>query len=128
MGRDAARLIRLGSASQMTHILLRSRERSGTSVARPQHFLKVAFALLGALILALPLAACGRKGPLDPPPGGYAFDPGLVRTPVSKKGGTSVHEQEKEDSKEKEPTFDEEGRPLAPAGTKKRLPGDWLLN
>jgi predicted small lipoprotein YifL len=34
----------------------------------PQHRLGIACALAVALVLPLALAACGRKGPLDPPP------------------------------------------------------------
>ena len=40
-------------------------------------------AAIGMLALALPLAACGRKGSLDPPPGGYALEQGTAKTPVS---------------------------------------------
>jgi predicted small lipoprotein YifL len=32
-------------------------------------------AVLAALVLALGIAACGRKGPLDPPPGASAPGP-----------------------------------------------------
>ena len=32
------------------------------------------FAAFGLLVLALGLSACGRKGPLDAPPGGLAAD------------------------------------------------------
>ena len=63
-------------------------------------------AALGALLLALglTLSACGRKGPLDPPPASLAGpQPGNIQT-------------------------DAEGRPLAPPGEKKRLPIDWLLD
>jgi len=38
----------------------------------------VFIAAIGALALALPLTACGRKGPLDPPPGGQMLDGGVV--------------------------------------------------
>jgi predicted small lipoprotein YifL len=78
--------------------------------------------MLGALVLALPLSACGRKGPLDPPPGGYAFDPGTVRTPSSNLG------QRREEERKPQPEYDEQGRPIAPRGPKKKLPGDWLID
>jgi predicted small lipoprotein YifL len=100
------------------------REISGSSVVRPQRPHRIAFVVLGTLVLALPLAACGRKGPLDPPPGGYAFEQGTIRTPVSRKGDTPVTAP----VKRKEPTYDEEGHPIAPEGDKKHLPGDWLLD
>jgi predicted small lipoprotein YifL len=55
------------------------------------------------LALGLTLSACGRRGPLDPPPG-------VVNTP---QGPVQL---------------DAEGKPLAPPGEKKRLPIDWLLD
>jgi len=56
-----------------------------------------------ALALGLTLSACGRRGPLEAPPG-------VVNTP---QGPVQL---------------DEQGRPIAPAGEKKRLPIDWLLD
>ena len=62
-------------------------------------------AVVAALFaLGLTLSACGRKGPLDPPPGA-AIGP----------GGTLIE-------------LDQEGRPLAPPGQKKRIPLDVLLD
>ncbi len=62
-------------------------------------------AVASALVLALglTLSACGRRGPLDPPPG-------VVNTP---QGPVEL---------------DAQGRPLAPPGEKKRLPIDLLLD
>jgi predicted small lipoprotein YifL len=64
-------------------------------------------AVLSALVLALglTLSACGRKGPLDPPPASLADQqqPSALAT-------------------------DTDGRTLAPPGQKKRLPIDWLLD
>jgi predicted small lipoprotein YifL len=64
-------------------------------------------AILGALALALglTLSACGRRGPLDAPPGAMtgAEQPADIQ-------------------------FDAQGRPLAPQGQKRRLPIDWLLD
>ena len=64
-------------------------------------------AILGglALVLGLTLSACGRRGPLDPPP-----------------GASSSLDQSAEIQK------DAQGRPIAPAGEKRRLPIDWLLD
>ena len=58
-----------------------------------------------ALVLALGLSqsACGRKGPLDPPPGVVSTPQGMIE-------------------------LDSQGRPLAPPGEKKRLPIDVLLD
>ncbi len=61
---------------------------------RDRPFLRLA--LLGALVASLGLAACGRKGPLDPPPAAsvtgepqanaQASTPGLMTSPI---GGAS---------------------------------------
>lgn len=56
-----------------------------------------------ALALGVTLSACGRRGPLDAPPG-YVNSP---QGPVE---------------------LDAQGRPMAPPGAKKRLPIDWLLD
>jgi predicted small lipoprotein YifL len=56
-----------------------------------------------ALALGLTLSACGRRGPLDAPPG-------VVNTP---QGPVQL---------------DSEGKPLAPPGEKKRIPLDVLLD
>ncbi len=66
--------------------------------------LRIAATAALALSLAASLSACGRKGPLDPPPASYA-------QPQPDQLGT-----------------DQEGRQLAPPGEKKRLPIDWLLD
>ena len=65
-------------------------------------------AAVGALALARgqTLSACGRKGPLDAPPGGEGFYP------------LQSNQQES----------DPQGRPLAPQGPKKRIPLDVLLD
>jgi predicted small lipoprotein YifL len=63
-----------------------------------------ATAVLG-FALAAGLSACGRKGPLDPPPAALA----------SPQQPSSLD-------------VDAEGRPIAPTGQKKRLPIDWLLD
>ena len=65
----------------------------------------IRIAVLGACLCAfgLALSACGRRGPLEAPPG-------VVNTP---QGPVQL---------------DAEGRPLAPPGEKKRLPIDALLD
>ena len=64
----------------MTNILLSLRQISEPAVHRR---LRTIVAVIGAMALALPLSACGRKGALDPPPGGYSLQSGSGRTPVS---------------------------------------------
>jgi predicted small lipoprotein YifL len=100
----------------MTHILISLRRKnSGFAVRRR---LLMLFAVSAAL--ALPLAACGRKGPLDPPPGGYTIEQGIGKTPTSRKGKAP-----EADTKQQ---YDEDGRPIIPEGRNRRLPADWLLD
>jgi predicted small lipoprotein YifL len=70
-------------------------------------------ALIGALVAALGLAACGRKGPLDPPPASPTVDEPRADAGVSgvDAGVSGVKDE------------------IKPAqGPKKRLPIDVLLN
>ncbi len=53
-------------------------------------------ALVGALAVSLGLAACGRKGPLDPPPSAVSAtgkeeptNTALIRSPLEKPGDTA---------------------------------------
>jgi len=63
-----------------------------------------------ALIIAFGLAACGRKGGLDPPPGATAAETGVSRPDL-------------------EPAIGPDGRVIAPAqGPKRSTPLDFLLN
>lgn len=80
--------------------------------------LLISCAIVGAL--ALTLAGCGRKGALDPPPGGYALDRTTTMTPVTGRGD--------ELPKRTGPAYDEDGKPIAPEGPKRRTPADWLLD
>lgn len=83
-------------------------------------------ALIGVLAGSLGLAACGRKGPLDPPPGAslegqpQANMPGLMSTNQSAQpaGGQPTDNS----------AIGPDGQPLAPKGAKKRIPLDVLLN
>jgi len=72
-------------------------------VSRFDRIVRVVATSALALALGLTLSACGRRGPLEAPPG-------VVNTP---QGPVQL---------------DEQGRPIAPAGEKKRLPIDWLLD
>jgi predicted small lipoprotein YifL len=65
--------------------------------------IRLAAISLLTVMLGLTLSACGRRGPLDPPPGTVNTPQGPVQ-------------------------LDSEGKPLAPPGEKKRLPIDWLLD
>ena len=72
-------------------------------MSRFDRTLRVAAISALALALGLTLSACGRRGPLEPPPGTALGPQGPVE-------------------------LDPEGRPIAPPGEKKRLPIDWLLD
>jgi predicted small lipoprotein YifL len=108
------------TASQMTHNLLCCAKFSESALSRPDRSPSL-LAVIGVMILALPLAACGRKGALDPPPGGYVLEQqGPGSTPTSRTGAQPFPD--------KPPEYDAEGRPTAPQGLKKKLPGDWLID
>jgi predicted small lipoprotein YifL len=92
-------------------------EISESDVPRPNRLL-ILCVVLGAL--ALTLAGCGRKGALDPPPGGYVLEPTTTTTPVTGRGQVL--------QKRTGPAYDEDGRPIAPEGPKRRTPLDWLLD
>jgi hypothetical protein len=96
------------------------REISEPAVSRPNRS-SFSLVLIGALALALPLSGCGRKGGLDPPPGGSQLESGAVRTPVTRRGAAAP-------PPEKSPEYDENGRPIAPTGSRKKLPADWLID
>ena len=82
-------------------------------------------ALVGALVASLGLAACGRKGPLDPPPGAsLAGEQSAASNPMSNPMATPIGGKAKDDN----PGVDSNGRPLAPKGEKKQIPLDVLLN
>jgi predicted small lipoprotein YifL len=87
-----------------------------SEVLRPNRSL-ISLAIIG--VLALALAGCGRKGALDPPPGGYALEP-RTNTPVTGRGEALP--------KRTGPAYDEDGKPIAPEGPKRRTPADWLLD
>jgi predicted small lipoprotein YifL len=97
------------------------REMSEPALSRPN--CRSFVVAMIATVLALPLADCGRKGPLDPPPGGYVLEPGTVKTPTTRRGAPGVPV-----TREKQPEYDEDGRPIAPEGLKKKLPADWLID
>jgi predicted small lipoprotein YifL len=80
-------------------------------VNRYCHRVSFRLALIGALAASLGLAACGRKGPLDPPPSATLAG---NKVPDKNVNGEQV--------------LDSRGRPHAPAGENKHIPLDDLLN
>ena len=83
-------------------------------------------ALFGVLAAALGLAACGRKGPLDPPPGASLEGIAQPVAPnlITNKGVKPIGSESDDDN----PGVDENGRARAPKGPKKRIPLDNILN
>jgi predicted small lipoprotein YifL len=90
------------------------------TVPRPFVSLVPRCAVVAVLALALGLAACGRKGALDPPPGAAAAElPAVPGTPPATAAGA--------DTRAAAPAGTD-GQAAAPAVPKKRLPIDWLLD
>jgi predicted small lipoprotein YifL len=83
-------------------------------------------AMIGALAAALGLTACGRKGPLDPPPSAAVAQPAEA-APAGSGPGSGVNPMTRSTPTSPQ-AFDSEGRPIAASGPKKRLPLDWLLD
>ncbi len=67
-------------------------------------------AAVGALVAALGLAGCGRKGGLDPPP------------------ASAANPQESSVTGGPEPGIGPDGRPVAPRGARQPTPIDWLID
>jgi len=82
--------------------------------------------LFGALAAALALGGCGRKGPLDPPPGASIKGVAQPQAPrlMSNSGGQPIGSRSNPDN----PGVDENGQPRAPKGPDKRIPLDNILN
>ena len=84
-------------------------------------------AVAAAMAALLVLGACGRKGPLDPPPGASVTgEPaaqssgGLLTSMSSPIGGNATTSSES--------GLGPDGRPTAPKGPKRRIFLDGLLN
>jgi predicted small lipoprotein YifL len=80
-------------------------------------------ALTAVLATSLGLAACGRKGPLDPPPGGT-----LTGEPQAGASAPATNSLATPPSKDDSPGIGPDGRARAPKGENKRIPLDSLLN
>jgi len=75
-------------------------------------------ALIGALATSFALAACGRKGPLDPPPSASVTGEQAVPGGQEPPAGAQVNRG----------PIGPDGRPIAPGMRDKRIPLDVLLN
>jgi len=81
--------------------------------------------LIGALAASLGLAGCGRKGPLDPPPGASLEGvPQPKMDIMSTRGAAPIGGQAQGNN----PGVGPNGQPQAPKGPKKSIPLDVLLN
>ena len=83
-------------------------------------------ALIGLAAVSLGLAACGRKGPLDPPPSASLAGEQQVSSPnpMSNPIAAPIGGQAKNDN----PGVGPNGHVQAPKGLKKQIPLDVLLN
>ena len=93
--------------------------RNLESPVRPPGYHLLRIATLSVLVAMILLSGCGRKGPLDPPPGS-TFQP-----PSS---NTQVEEGDNSTQPNVQSTFGQDGRPIAPRGVKKKLPADALID
>jgi predicted small lipoprotein YifL len=94
--------------------------------------LSVGVALAAAVAAALSLAACGRKGELELPPG-PATQPPIAAAPASPAsfmpsyGGPGAPTQQQEDATAVKNGFDARGNPVAAPSTKKSFILDPIL-
>jgi predicted small lipoprotein YifL len=91
-------------------------------------------AMIGALAAALGLAGCGRKGPLDPPPGASLVEQGQAAPatgPAVTSGPPGLAESLNPPltpAKRSTEAFGPGGEPIAPKGQKKPVFLDWLID
>jgi predicted small lipoprotein YifL len=83
-------------------------------------FLSVRIGVIGALAAVLLLSGCGRKGPLDLPPNTSALQSSVPTPSPTDPNAPPARGMPKD--------FDEEGKPIAPAGPKARQFLDWLID
>ena len=72
--------------------------------------------IVAGLAVALMLSACGRKGPLDPPP--IAAAPAAASAQPGQAGAEAAGEV----------SYGPDGQPIAPRGPRKRIILDTLLD
>jgi predicted small lipoprotein YifL len=84
-------------------------------------------AVIGALIAALGISACGRKGPLDPPPAA-AVEPDLTAPAEGSPGAPTPRAAVREPDPISAATTIRRGLAPTTRGPDKRLPIDILLD
>jgi predicted small lipoprotein YifL len=94
-------------------------------VTRTADRIVIHLAAIGALALALGLAGCGRKGPLDLPPSAVAAEPVEAAPAPGPAGLSPLSGPPKRNVPE---AFGPNGEPRAAAGQKKPLFLDWLID
>jgi predicted small lipoprotein YifL len=89
-------------------------QSGGVAELSDRNFARIA--VIGALVAALGLAGCGRKGGLDPPPGASIAEPTVAGVqPGPLPGGQEI--------------VGPDGKAVAPTqGPQRSTPIDWLLN
>jgi len=92
-------------------------------VPRPLVSLPVRYAVAAALVLALGLGGCGRKGSLDPPPGGLS-EPSVIGSQPGTAAPSSAAAPPGQTAASAAPAT----QPTAPPAAKKTTPLDWLIN
>jgi predicted small lipoprotein YifL len=83
-------------------------------------------ATIGVLALSLGLTACGRKGPLDPPPG--ASLDGVTQPDLPDMSANGRQIPIGGEDLDGNPGVGPDGQPRAAKGPQKRIPLDVLLN
>jgi len=92
--------------------------------------------VLGAMVVALGLAGCGRKGPLDPPPSASVGAPAQnnAQTTQPGPGFTSLGSSQAQEPESQRTVNGEragvatDGRAIAPRGEKRHIPLDALID
>jgi predicted small lipoprotein YifL len=84
----------------------------GAAVTKPTYLRITVIAVVAGACL---VSGCGRKGPLDLPPGRAALEQQPV-APTPDRDPALLQDQ------------DEQGRAVAPTGPKRRTPLDWLID
>jgi predicted small lipoprotein YifL len=80
-----------------------------------------------SLVAAVALTGCGRKGPLDPPPGAASTPAPATAKPASGASLNPMAPAETGDKRANPPVFTSAGKPVAITAPKRPLPMDWLL-
>ncbi len=84
-------------------------------------------AMIAVLAATLGLAGCGRKGPLDPPPGASLAEPAEA-APHASSSAAAINPMAAPAKSTTPDAFGPNGEPIAPKGPKKSLFLDWFID